>query len=75
MGDQVAAAERSLPALVEEGGALAGAVNGVGTIVGGVSDDAAGIGVPVRWIFEGGGWHVEQLDLRPGSARGVQRRR
>ncbi len=59
-----------LPALVEGGSTLAGAVNGVGAIVGGVASDSAGIGVPVRWIFDGGQWRVEQLDFRPGSARG-----
>ena len=59
-----------LPALVEGGATLAGAVNGVGTIVGGVSREAAGIDAPVRWVFEGGQWVVEQLDFRRGAARG-----
>jgi uncharacterized membrane protein len=60
-----------LPGLVEGGSTLAGAVNGVGTIVGGSAADSAEISVPVRWTFEEGQWRVEQLDFRRGSARGA----
>jgi uncharacterized membrane protein len=45
-------------------------VNGDGTIVGGLASDSAGMAVPVRWRSTAGEWHVEQLDIRAGTALG-----
>jgi uncharacterized membrane protein len=60
----------TLPALFEGGSTGARAVNGDGTIVGGLATNFSGAGVPVRWRSDGGQWHVEQLDTRSGSAMG-----
>ena len=56
----------NLPPLEAEGGAGALAINGDGTIVGGGSS-----GFPVRWRRVNGSWQIQQLDSRPGSARGA----
>jgi uncharacterized membrane protein len=61
----------NLPALFA-GGSTSGAlaVNGPGTLVGGAARESAGISVPVRWVFEAGAWHAQQLDGRPGIVTG-----
>lgn len=56
----------NLPPLVADSAALAYAVNGNGTIVGGSSVNGAGLYVPVRWKLVGGAWQVELLDSRAG---------
>lgn len=56
----------SLPSLTAGGYAVAYAVNGDGTIIGGISS-----GVPVRWRRVNGSWQVEQLDSRQGGVLGA----
>jgi uncharacterized membrane protein len=56
--------------LFDGGSTGARAVNGDGTIIGGLASDSAGTGVPVRWIYDGIQWQVQQLDIRPGNASG-----
>lgn len=52
------------------GSGVAYAVNGDGTVVGGVLNTSAA-GAPVRWKTIGGAFQIEQLDSRPGVARGA----
>jgi uncharacterized membrane protein len=59
-----------LPRLVEGGSTGGFAVNGDGTIVGGIASSGPD-GVPVRWRNVGGQWLIEQLDSRRGSVRGA----
>jgi uncharacterized membrane protein len=66
--------QEHLPHLVEGGSSGAFAVNGDGTIVGGVSaltGPDGPIGMPVRWRNVGGLWSIEQLDSQSGSVRGA----
>ena len=56
-----------LPRLAE-GGAGATAVNGDGTVVGGIAGPS---GRPVRWSNVGGHWSIEQLDSRRGTVGGA----
>jgi uncharacterized membrane protein len=55
----------TLPSLNAGGDGVAYAVNGDGTIVGGVSSF-----FPVRWRRVNGSWQVEQLDSRQGGVLG-----
>jgi hypothetical protein len=61
----------SLPPIIAGGFAFALAVNGDGTIAGGYSGDAGGVGFPVRWRRINGAWEVEQLDTRQGAVFGA----
>ena len=61
----------NLPPLLADSGAVAYAVNGDGTIVGGSSNRGGGISVPVRWKLVGAAWQVEPLDSRPGTVHGA----
>jgi len=56
----------TLPDLVAGSYAVAYAVNGDGTIIGGQS-----VGVPVRWRQVNGAWQIEQLDSRRGTVFGA----
>lgn len=60
----------ALPSLVVDGDAVAYAVNGNGTIVGGGAFNGDEW-VPVRWRRVNGAWQVEQLDSRSGSVQGA----
>ena len=62
---QPGSCRQDLPPLLAGGGAGAYAINGDGTIVGGIS------GSPVRWRHMSGVWQIEQLDSRPGGVLGA----
>ena len=62
------ACREDLPPLVAGAWSQALAVNGDGTIVGGISGlSASGSGFPARWKQVAGAWQPEQLDQRPGG--------
>lgn len=62
----------ALPPLATESPSAAYAVNGDGTIVGGLAASAPQdpAGVPVRWRNIAGAWQIEQLDTLSGDAAG-----
>jgi len=61
-----------LPPLVPGTSSNAYAINGDGTIVGGLGASPQSSGsVPVRWRNQSGQWQVEQLDSRAGLALGA----
>ena len=60
-----------LPPLSPGRGAVASAVNGVGTLIGGYAVDGSGIVFPVRWTIVSGQWQIEQLDPREGIVYGA----
>lgn len=61
-----------LPPLVADTGSSAHAINGDGTIVGGIAaNPQSSSWVPVRWRDESGPWQIEQLDTRPGLVFGA----
>ena len=69
---QPGACREDLPRLHAEGWAVAHAINGDGTIIGGAAapgnlPDA----VPVRWRRGSGATQIEQLDTRPGAVYGA----
>lgn len=69
---QAGSCTTDLPPLVVGSSAGARAANGDGTIVGGrAAAPALNSSVPVRWMFIGGQWVIEQLDARAGSAHGA----
>ena len=69
---RVGGCRESLPTIGGTGSASARSVNGDGTIIGGYDSPGAGQDpMPVRWRMVDGQWQVEQLDSRPGAARGA----
>jgi uncharacterized membrane protein len=61
-----------LPLLGGTGSSRADAVNGDGTIVGGMGNPGTGSdGLPVRWTLINGAWQVQALDQRNGDVRGA----
>lgn len=69
---QPGACREDLPRLNAEGWAVANAINGDGTIVGGgAAPSKSADAVPVRWRRAGGASQIEQLDTRPGLVFGA----
>jgi uncharacterized membrane protein len=63
---------QDLPLLAAGAGAVANAVNGNGTIVGGgAALTSSGDQFPVRWTSAAGQWQVQRLDQRPGAVYGA----
>lgn len=63
---------QDLPPLAAGAGAVANAVNGNGTIVGGGAGlTSSGSLFPVRWTSVAGQWQVQRLDQRAGAAYGA----
>jgi probable HAF family extracellular repeat protein len=60
-----------LPPLPGDTSSTALAVNGDGTVVGGIANASSAPTVPVRWTHVAGQWQVEQLDSRSGAASGA----
>ena len=64
----------TLPALEPGGAAYARAVNGDGSIIGGLAVlIATQTSVPTRWVLDGAQRHIEQLDTRTGQVGGANR--